>query len=404
MIMFVGWLVVGLFVGLSHCQIRGTFPSTSNFIGSLDMSDADWEERYSKTHKRFYFYNTVSNVSSWTDPRTGAQDAVVNPSTAVVSTSAASTAAAVAAPTTTAMNGAPTISSSSNLEPDRKRSRHDETISADVVTSSYQPPVSGAAVDMKVIAEKKLNFPIIIPSLGPAPRQTTMWDRPDIQVNPFLAQTYRDGMIVDRNGVQQKFKDITNPLQGRHIYNLIRRNNFSRTLEVGLAMGASASWITQAHKELGLEGKHYAIDPNQTEQYDDMGLYLVEKCGNLSHLTLMKMTSYRALPLLFEQVLRNEIPKFDLIYIDGWHTFDYTLVDFFYADLLLNVHGVIVLDDIKHLPVKRCFDYIVKNYTHYQLVQQTPVYNPSNPDQDSSQATFVKVGVDQRTWNAHVNF
>ena len=50
--------------------------------------------------------------------------------------------------------------------------------------------------------------------------------------------------------------------------------------------------------------------------------------------------------------------QFHLIYIDGWHTFDYTLVDFFYADLLLETNGVIVLDDIKHKPVHKCFEYV----------------------------------------------
>jgi len=36
---------------------------------------------------------------------------------------------------------------------------------------------------------------------------------------------------------------VTNPLQGRNLYNLVRDNKFTRTLEVGFAMGASATWI-----------------------------------------------------------------------------------------------------------------------------------------------------------------
>jgi hypothetical protein len=49
----------------------------------------------------------------------------------------------------------------------------------------------------------------------------------------------------------------------------------------------------------------------------------------------MEMTSYRAMPQLYEMVVSGKIPKFHLIYIDGWHTFDYTLVDFFYAGVLM---------------------------------------------------------------------
>ena len=65
-----------------------------------------------------------------------------------------------------------------------------------------------------------------------------MWTRQDIMVNSYLARVYKEGSIDDAKGVKQKFKDITNPIQGRHLYNLITDNKFTRTLEVGLAMGS----------------------------------------------------------------------------------------------------------------------------------------------------------------------
>lgn len=134
-----------------------------------------------------------------------------------------------------------------------------------------------------------------------------------------------------------------------------------------------------------------------------MGELLVERCGLTKHLTVIEKTSYRALPLLLEQVLSKSIPKFHMIYIDGWHTFDYTLVDFFYADLLLEVNGVIVLDDIKHTPVRRTMDYIRTNYPHYTVVDKTPCYRPDDPTA-STQATFIKTANDLRTWNHHKEF
>jgi predicted O-methyltransferase YrrM len=162
-------------------------------------------------------------------------------------------------------------------------------------------------------------------------------------------------------------------------------------------------WITQAHRDVGLSGAHYALDPNQTKQYCNMGELLVNRCGLTEHLTVIEKTSYRALPLLLEQVLAGVIPKFHMIYIDGWHTFDYTLVDFFYADLLLEKNGVIVLDDVKHTPVKKCLDYIRLNYPHYEVVSKTPCFRPGDPSA-SSQATFIKHDNDERTWNHHVDF
>lgn len=328
----------------------------------------EWTECYSKSQQRKYYFNALTNESRWEDPRL------------------------------------PSSKNSTN-EPPQKRLRpeiHDSgTLPIGVVTDSYQPPVSGSARDALVSQQRTLDPPKFIPELPPT--KENMWSRQDIQVNPFLAKVYLDGFIVDRHGNKQKFKDVTNPIQGRHIYNIIKENKFTRTMEIGFAMGASAVWICQAHNELGLEGRHVAIDPNQTTQYESMGLYLVEQAGLQEHISLMEMTSYRAMPILLEKVLRHEIPHFQLIYIDGWHTFDYTLIDFFYADLLLDINGVIVLDDIKHIPVKRCLDYIVANYPHYQLIKQTPCYK-DGISKESSQATFVKTANDSRTWNYHKDF
>ena len=50
--------------------------------------------------------------------------------------------------------------------------------------------------------------------------------------------------------------------------------------------------------------------------------------------------SYIALPKLLEKYKYN---YFDFIFIDGFHTFDYTLVDFFFSNLLLKINGIIVI-------------------------------------------------------------
>lgn len=359
-----------------------------------------WEERYSKTHQRTYYFNLETKQSVWEDPRPAASATTSTSSAAQPAEEPAAKKARVemAQVLAAATAPAPVVSSSTSTA-----AAHHQTTAVDVVTTSYAPPVSGNARDLQEEADKIriLPFPSIIPTLPPSNEQ--MWVRRDIQVNPVLQQTYSDGFIIDREGVKQKFKDVTNPLQGRHIYNLVKENKFTYTLEIGFAMGASAVWICQAHRNNQSTGHHYAIDPNQTSQYKNIGKYLLEKSGLSEYLHVMEMTSYRALPKLYEDVLSGKIPKFDLIYIDGWHTFDYTLIDFFYADLLLNIHGVIVLDDIRHLPVRRCYDYLISNYKHYQIVEKTPVFDVRDMNA-STQATFIKIAHDTRTWNAHEKF
>jgi predicted O-methyltransferase YrrM len=201
-------------------------------------------------------------------------------------------------------------------------------------------------------------------------------------------------IVKDKNKII--LKDITDCIEGFNLYNIIIENKFLYTLEIGFAMGLSAIWITQAHKNLNISGKHYAIDPNQKSVYLNIGRTLVNRCGLGKYLSVIEQPSYIALPKLLEQIIKNKIPKFHLIYIDGWHTFDYTLVDFFYADLILEINGIIILDDIKHEAVSKAFNFIVKNYPHYQTLYKT--------DKSKTQGIFIKKSNDTREWNHYVNF
>lgn len=167
----------------------------------MSNSAEAWEEKFSEKHQRTYWFNASTGKSSWECPFE----------------------VEVAAPPPS-QDSAPATK--------RLKSEHDST---DVVSSSYQPPVSGSAVDAAVMKTSGLPEPRITPDLLPS--TLSMWARDDIQVNSYLAAVYKSGSIEDARGVKQKFKDITNPIQGRHLYNLVFDNKFTRTLEVGLAMG-----------------------------------------------------------------------------------------------------------------------------------------------------------------------
>jgi len=107
------------------------------------------------------------------------------------------------------------------------------------------PPVSGSAVDSS--RTRTLEFPTVRES-WPASSESK-WHRKDLQVNEHLAAVYARGMIQDTDGTERKFQDCVDPFEGRHLYDLIFANRFTRTLEVGLAMGASAVWMCQAHAD-----------------------------------------------------------------------------------------------------------------------------------------------------------
>ncbi len=81
------------------------------------------------------------------------------------------------------------------------------------------------------------------------------------------------------------------------------------------------------------------------------------------------------------------------ILVDGMHLFDFTLVDAFYACLLLRVGGVLCIDDVKHPGVASWMAYVRANYPHMELRTNTRC--------DSTMATFVKAHEDERAWNFH---
>ena len=56
--------------------------------------------------------------------------------------------------------------------------------------------------------------------------------------------------------------------------------------------------------------------------------------------------------------------RIDFAFIDGWHTFDYSFVDFFYTHKMLNVGGLIALYDATIPSVRKLARYILANHSY----------------------------------------
>ena len=118
----------------------------------------------------------------------------------------------------------------------------------------------------------------------------------------------------------------------------------SQTLEVGMALGASATLFSSLHRKHNPQaaGAHHAIDPFQTEHYDNCTPRFLEE-NNLGDVTVLhEKLSSLVLPSLAERGL-----KFGLIYIDGSHLFENTFIDFYYSAMLCEIGGLIALDDCR---------------------------------------------------------
>jgi predicted O-methyltransferase YrrM len=172
--------------------------------------------------------------------------------------------------------------------------------------------------------------------------------------------------------------DTTSPVkpeEARFMYSFLKEKGLSKTLETGLAYGRSASHIIAA-----TEAKHIAIDPFQAN-YDSLGLKNLEALGMTEYLTHIADYSHNALPSL-----HKEGQTFDFIFIDGDHKFDGELIDFYYADLLLEANGYVLLHDTWMRSTRLLMSFIETNRKDYKK-HRTPLRNF---------ALYQKVGTDTR--------
>ena len=156
---------------------------------------------------------------------------------------------------------------------------------------------------------------------------------------------------------------------------VIIENKLRDCLEVGMAMGMSTLAILYA-LELNGGGHHTAIDPFQTaappQGFAGVGLAMVERARLSANFEFLEEPSYLALP---KMVAEGRL--FDFIFIDGYHTFDYTFVDYFYADLLLRDGGILVFDDVM-LPMVHKVCWFLETHKAYERLGPKMAH-PLNP-------------------------
>lgn len=141
-----------------------------------------------------------------------------------------------------------------------------------------------------------------------------------------------------------------------------------------MAYGISSLAILAALQEAGGEGRLLSIDPHQRQIWRDGGRKTVERSGLGHRHELIEDFDYLVLPRLIEQQCR-----FDLAYIDGHHSFDYVMLDFFFVDLALEVGGVVGFNDCGWKSVFRAIRFIETHKKYAEIdVGIEPDYHGRN--------------------------
>jgi predicted O-methyltransferase YrrM len=160
------------------------------------------------------------------------------------------------------------------------------------------------------------------------------------------------------------------------------------SIEVGMAYGYSTFFIADVMHEHGY-GQHFVIDPFQRGHWRGIALAAIDKLDFAKRVRHVNDYSLPALVRMQEQGVRA-----GYVFIDGMHTFDGAFVDFMCADRLLDVGGIIVLDDMWMPSIRKVAAFIRRNLGHYQVLE-TPVANVF---------CVMKKTEDTRAWDHFVDF
>ncbi len=238
-------------------------------------------------------------------------------------------------------------------------------------------------------------------------------------MNQLLDKIYETKVVEDSQGnLINPFPTATPYDTGTIFKDLIQQNHLERTLEIGMAYGLSTLFICQSHHDKG-SGSHIAIDPFQSTMWKSIGLLNIKRAGLAEKLQLFEAFSYEVLPQLLV-----DGRKIDFAFIDGSHQFDYTLVDFFYVDKLLEVGGYVVFDDIWMPGIRKVLYFIlrnrgyeiVKNYTDINWKKRVERYarrflqNPLERDYNGIRflplniCVLKKISEDNRPWDFYRSF
>ena len=257
------------------------------------------------------------------------------------------------------------------------------------------------------------------------------FDQGRLDADDLIRRICRTRTVVGQTGKTYALDYAISPEEGQCLAGLIRDDpTVRRTLEVGCAYGLSSLYICGAlHGRPGVS--HTIIDPSETDAehgWDGVGVRNLREAG-ITFFHLIENPSEFALPRLLEEGEGT----FDLIFVDGWHTFDHTLLDCFYATRLLRVGGYLALDDASWPSIRRVVAFL-SNYPCYDRCRSIATAKPLSwkrllawsvgavcPPRpaaavlapslyrrffERTQTQFVvlkKTGNDQRSWQWHVD-
>jgi predicted O-methyltransferase YrrM len=176
--------------------------------------------------------------------------------------------------------------------------------------------------------------------------------------------------------------------EGAYLYRLCRDTRAERTMEIGCAYGFSTLYFLAAISS-NPDATHTAIDPYENNSWAGTAVQNARTLGMDKSFRLIEEKSFLAVPRLI-----SDGTQFDVIFIDGYHRFDDTLVEFTLCGMTCKMGGYILLDDMWMPSIRKAVSFVRRNRRDFSEVAM-PVQNL---------AAFQKVAEDNRNWDHFEDF
>lgn len=186
---------------------------------------------------------------------------------------------------------------------------------------------------------------------------------------PVLKQILEGGAVQTLDGGQVPIDSNIPMAYAQALYETVLRKRPRVVLEVGMAFGVASLAILSALRENGENGKLVSVDPHQlTGGWKGGGVAAVARAGFKERHELIEDYDYNALPRLLASDFQP-----DLAYVDGWHTFDYVLLDWWYLDKMLPVGGVVGFNDCGWPAIDKVIKFVLTHRKYDEIDVGLPV-------------------------------
>ncbi len=224
-------------------------------------------------------------------------------------------------------------------------------------------------------------------------------------MNDLLSKILAEKRAYTPDGQAFPLHSHIDQLEGEVLQFWIGEKKPEHILEIGMAYGVSSLFICDAIRQR-MDVTYDIIDPFQYQDWQGCGVHHLNLAGFRGRFILHEQPSEICLPRLLAANYHC-----DFAFVDGFHTFDHALIDFFYINRMLDVGGVVVFDDVHLSSIRKLLAYIA-SYPCYQALPIPATFQQHRAIRvrrmmqtpETRIAGFKKIDADKRDWRWYHEF